>query len=446
MKYIVNIFRILVGALFIFSGFVKAIDPLGTSYKMHDYFAAFSTLGMHGFWEWMNTISLPIAVIMIVLEMVAGLALLIGWANKFNVWLLFLMTLFFTILTGFTYLSGFTPTLAFAISSLVIVIMFMISAAKFNDAGGKKYFVFTILLLVVYLLLLKFTNILFSTAFDETKMKVTDCGCFGDAIKLKPWETFCKDIVLDILIFILVIGMDYIKPLFKAATTNAITTVATVASIWFCFSNYAWGLPVIDFRPYKIGNNIREMRQMQKPRISDWVFIYKNKKTGEQKEFTTAALSDLNMDDWDYVDRTEKVIDPGIPAKIDGFYISNEDGVDITDTLLSDPNYSLMVVAYHLGETNKDAFTEKLNPLAAQCDKAHINFYCLTGGDIPSDPFRHELQTAYPFYTADETPLKTIIRSNPGLVLLKNGVVINMWHQSNIPAFAELNEKYFSKK
>ncbi len=207
------------------------------------------------------------------------------------------MTLFFTVLTGFTYLSGFTPTLAFAISSVVLVVMFMISSAKFNDAGGKKYFLFTIVLLIVYLLMLKFTNILFSTTFDETKMKVTDCGCFGDAIKLKPWETFWKDIVLDISIFILVIGMDYIKPLFKTKTNNAITTVATIASIWFCFSNYAWGLPVIDFRPYKIGNNIRELRQMQKPRVSDWVFIYKNLKTGEQKEFTItrAQVSDPSV-------------------------------------------------------------------------------------------------------------------------------------------------------
>ena len=446
MKYIVNIIRMLVGLLFIVSGFVKAIDPLGTSYKMHDYFAAFSTLGLHGFWEWMNTISLPIAVIMIVLEMVAGFGLLLGWANRFNVWLLYLMTMFFTVLTGFTYLSGFCPTPAFAVASIIIVALFTLSAAKFNHPSGKKYLLITIAFTIVYLLMLKYSSMLFSCSFDETKMKVTDCGCFGDALKLKPWETFWKDIVLDVLIFILIIGMDYIKPLFKNSITNLLVSAGTAASILFCFSNYAWGLPVIDFRPYKIGNNIRELRQMQKPRVSDWVFIYKNKKSGENKEFTTAQLSDMNSDDWDFVDRVEKVIDPGIPAKIDGFYISNADGIDITDTLLSDAGYSLMVVAYHLSETHKETFTEKLNPLAAACEKAGVDFYCVTGGDIPADPFRHELQTPYPFYTADETPLKTIIRSNPGLVLLKNGVVINMWHYRHIPDFSELNEKYFSKK
>ncbi len=94
MKYVVNLIRIFVGALFIFSGFVKAIDPLGTSYKMHEYFEAFAPLGLAGFWEWMNSVSVPFAVFMIVVEMVAGLALLTGWKPKFTVWILFLMTLF----------------------------------------------------------------------------------------------------------------------------------------------------------------------------------------------------------------------------------------------------------------------------------------------------------------------------------------------------------------
>ncbi|MEO8147053.1 MAG: DoxX family protein [Bacteroidia bacterium] len=450
MKYIVNIIRVLVGALFIFSGFVKAIDPLGTGYKMHEYFASFATIGMQSFWQWMNGLSTPISVIMIVLEMVAGIALLTGWANRFTVWLLFLMTLFFTVLTGFTYLSGYCPNSMFAVFSIVLVALFMVCAAKYHTANGKKIFAVTLLALLAFVVLLKFTNLLLTCDFDKTKMKVTDCGCFGDFLHLEPHTTFWKDIILDILIFILVIGVDYIKPLFKAFATNAVTVAATVASLWFCFSNYLWGLPIVDFRPYKIGNNIRELRTVQKDPVIEYVFIYKNKKTGEQKEFGMNELGNLN-DDWEFDTkagdggRKDKIIDPGIPAKIDGFYINDEHG-DITDSLLSDKNYSLMVVAYHLSETEKDAFTEKLNPLEAQCEKAGISFYCVTGGDIPSDPFRHDMQTAYPFYTSDETPLKTIIRSNPGLVLLKNGVVINMWHHRHIPEFAELNEMYFSKK
>lgn len=446
MKYIVNLFRVLVGALFIFSGFVKAVDPLGTSYKNHDYFAAFESLGAKPLWEWMNSISLELAVIMIVVEMVLGVALLTGWANKFTTWMIFLMTLFFTLLTGFTYLSGYSPTPAFAIFSVVLTVLFMISAAKFHSSLGKKILGLSIVLLIVYLLMIKYTNLLFGGSFEEIKMKVTDCGCFGDAIKLKPAETFYKDVVLDIMIFILVIGANYIKPLFKNTVNNSITIVATVASLLFCFSNYIWGLPLIDFRAYKVGTNLVEARKMQRPEIVESIFTYKNTKTGEQKMLNTEGLKNLDYDVWEYVDRKDSVIDAGIPAPIHDFYIYDEDGVDITDTLLADKNYSLMVVTYKLEEADKDAFSKKLNPLAAQCEKAGINFYTVFSGSIPADPFRHELQTAYPFYECDPTALKTVIRSNPGLLLLKNGVVINMWHYRHFPTFRELNEKYFSKK
>ena len=395
MKYIVTIIRILVGALFIFSGFVKAIDPLGTSYKMHEYFEAFSPLGLSAFWEWMNSLSTPFAVLMIVVEMAAGLALLTGWKPKFTVWILFLMTLFFTVLTGFTYLSGFCPTTPFALHSIAIIVLLMVSAAKFNSPKGKKVFWITLILTVSFLGMLT-TSTYFHCEFTETKMKVTDCGCFGDFMKLKPWETFYKDIVLDVLIFILVIGVGYIKPIVKSTTNNFIVYGGTLASLLFCFSNYVWGLPVVDFRPYKIGNNIRELRQMLKPEVRKMVFIYKNTKTGETKNFTTEELGNIS-DDWDFVDRKDSIIDPGIPAKINNLYISNEDGENITDTLLADPNYSFMVVIYKMAATDKDAITEKLNPLAAQCDKAGIKFYAVCGGDIKVDDFRHELNTAYPF-------------------------------------------------
>lgn len=444
MKYLIATIRILVGALFIFSGFVKAIDPLGTSYKMHEYFAAFGSLGFNAFWEWMNTLSTPVAVLMIVVEMGAGLALLTGWKPKFTVWILFLMTLFFTVLTGFTYLSGFCPNALFGVYSVALVVLFMVSAAKFNSRKGKKIFGVAVLLTFIYLFMMKYSTGFLACAFTETKMKVTDCGCFGDFLKLKPWETFWKDIVLDILIFMLVVKVDYISPIIKPKANHALVGLGTFASLMFCFSNYVWGLPVIDFRPYKIGNNIRELRQPLKPEIREFVFVYKNSKTGEQKDFKTSELDGLT-DEWKFVDRKDNIIDPGIPAKINNLYISDENGTDVTDDLLADSSYSMMVVIYKMAATDQKAITEKLNPLSVQCSKAGINFYAVCGGDLPVDPFRHELQTSFPFYTADETPLKTIIRSNPGLVLLKDGVVVDMWHHRHIPSFDEVNQKYFNK-
>ena len=112
---------------------------------------------------------------------------------------------------------------------------------------------------------------------------------------------------------------------------------------------------------------------------------------------------------------------------------------------MHDPNFSLMVISRNLSLTHEDAF-KQLNAIALGCDKAGVKFYTVTVNDGKVDEFRHRNQTAYPFYHADETPLKTIVRSNPGLVLFKNGVVVNKWHYRHLPSFEELNTTYFSKK
>ncbi len=442
MKLLVTVLRILTGGLFIFSGAVKAIDPLGTSYKMHEYFAAFGSLGMKGFWESMNAFSTPIAVGMIVTEIVAGIALLTGWKPRLTVWILFIMTLFFTLLTGFTYLSGHCPKTVFGIYSIALIVLFMVSAAQFNKFKGKRILIYTGLATLIYLIMMKVPGGMFACAFTESKMKVTDCGCFGDFLKLKPWETFWKDIVLDIVIFILVIGVIHIRPVMKSRINSSVITLSVVGSILFCFMNYKWGLPLFDFRPYKIGNNIRELRQPLKPEKSEFVFIYKNNNTGQLKEVGMNEL-DAITDEWEFSDRKDKITDPGIPAKINNLYISNEQGEDITDQLLSDENYSLMVVIYSMAKTKKKKIKKKLVPLADSCEKAGISFYAVCGGDLPVDAFRHDLQTPFPFYVADETALKTILRSNPGLVLLKNGVVINKWHYLHLPDFKKLQKEYF---
>ncbi|MBX2902932.1 MAG: DoxX family protein [Chitinophagales bacterium] len=385
-----------VGTLFIFSGAVKAIDPLGTSYKMHDYFSAFSQFGLKDFWALLSDWSTPLAVFMIVFEIVLGIAILIGWQTKLTLWLSFAMLIFFTILTGFTYLNGYDWQLFFSKGNLV---------------------------------------------FEEKNMKVTDCGCFGDFVKLKPWVSFYKDIFLDILIVILIAGSSKIEPLFSNIVRHTIIVVSTVGTWLFCLSNYVWNLPIVDFRPYKPGNNIRELRKEKVPPKTEMTFIYKNTKTGAEKEFGMNELTAINSEEWEFKDRKDKVLDPGVPAVITNLFISDEHKNDITDQLLNDPNYSLMIVAYKLGKTNEAAF-KQLNALAEKTQAKKLNVYCVTSGDINIEDFRTKNQTAYPFYTADETPLKTIIRSNPGLVLLKNGVVKAMWHHNHLPTFETLEKDY----
>lgn len=276
-------------------------------------------------------------------------------------------------------------------------------------------------------------------------MKVTDCGCFGDFIKLKPWETFYKDVILDFLILLLVLNIKNVRPLFADGIRNAVAVSFGTVAMLFCLYNVYSNEPVIDFRPYKVGNDVKDLRIVKKFPVIDMTFFYKNKQTGEVKQYTQKELGGLNFDNLEFVKRKDNVLDPGIPAVITNLRIENDEGEEITDSLLADPNYSLMVVAYNLNKTHADAFKE-LNAIAAGADKAHVKFYAVTVNDGKVDDFRHKYQTAYPFYNADETPLKTMIRSNPGLILFKHGVVINKWHYKHLPTFDELNQKYFSAK
>lgn len=437
-----------VGAFFIFSGFVKAVDPLGTSYKMHEYFEAFAGEGLRPLWEYLATWSTFMAVVMIALELFVGLMLIIGWKPRFTVGIIWLLTLFFTLLTGYTFLSGYGITKLFMVLSAGLIVLFAAVAFPTKQSQRINLAFFSIGVLVTLFLITKFSGVFFTTEFTETKMKVTDCGCFGDFIKLKPWETFYKDVILDIMILMLVLNIKFVRPVFGEMTRSFIAVAAGAFALIFCLYNVYGNEPLIDFRPYAVGNDINDLRKERVPAKVEMVFVYRSNKTGQAKEFSYDDVMKGRMDYAEYdsmLERKDKVLDPGIPAKITNLRIENDEGIDITDTLLQDPNYSLMVVSYKLSITHEDAFKE-LNAIAAECDKAGVKFYAVTANDGHVEEFRHKNQTAYPFYHADETPLKTIIRSNPGLVLFKNGIVINKWHYRHLPTFDELNKEYFSKK
>ncbi len=229
MKPLVNIARILVGVLFIFSGLVKAIDPLGLAYKMQEFFEVWASEGiMKGMMHWLNEQALMFSLLMITLEVVLGVALLLGWRTKLVSWLLLLLMLFFTFLTSYVLFSG----------------------------------------------------------------KIKACGCFGDCIPLTPIQTFTKDIVLLVLVLIILFGRKHIKPLFSNKVNISlflISLFAVLALQWYVLKH----LPVKDCLPFKAGNNILELRKMPKGAIPDkfeYKFIYK--KNGESKEFAVNALPD----------------------------------------------------------------------------------------------------------------------------------------------------------
>lgn len=433
-----------IGCFFIFSGLVKAVDPLGTSYKMHEYFEAFAGEGLRPLWEYLATWSTFMAVTMIALELFVGFVLLIGWKPRFTLGIIWLLTLFFTFLTGYTFLSGYGISKAFILISGMVMVLFALVAIPKKQSHRSNLVFFSVGVLVLVFLVSKFSGLFFTAEFTESKMKVTDCGCFGDFIKLKPWETFYKDVILDVMILILVLNVKSVRPVFGEQVHRFLVISSGAGALAFCLYNTYGNEPVIDFRPYKIGNSIIEQRTEKKPPVIEMLFLYKNKKTGEIKEYALADLTKINYDEWEYADRKDKVIDPGIPAKITNLYISNEESADITDTILQNPEYTLMVVSWKLGIANEAAF-KKLNELNTAAEKAGAKFFAITANDGHVDEFRHRNQTAFPFYTADETPLKTMIRSNPGLILLKNGVVVNKWHYRHFPTSQELQQNYFSK-
>jgi len=393
MKIFVRIIQFLLGALFLFSGFVKAVDPLGTAYKMHDYFTAFEAdfSSLKWLWTFMNDTVNFWAVFMLVFELVLGLALIIGWRPKLTLWLSLLLTFFFTFLTGYTYLSGYTVK------------------QWYNP---------------------------FSWVFNEKEMKVTDCGCFGDFMKLKPYTSFYKDVILDFVILFLFFGRRHMYTLVAGKIGNVLIGAGTVASLLLCFSNYMWGLPMIDFRPYAIGKSIKEGITLPPDAVKDsivMVFIYE--KDGKQVEL---GMDDLKTIDstYKFVDRKDKVIREGDRPAIHDFNIASADGTNITEDVLSQKNVFLLV-AYDISHSN-ESVQGKVNDFVALAQQNGVEFIALTGS-VPAevDKFRHEHNSMFEYYYCDATALKTMIRSNPGLMLLNNGTVTAMWHHTDFPTFDE---------
>lgn len=368
MKIIRTISRIFVGAVFIFSGFVKAIDPLGSTYKFIDYFVAF---GM----EWAEPFAFSLAIILSVLEFVIGISLFLGIKVKLNSW------------GALIFMVAFTP--------LTFIL------ALYNP--------------------------------------VQDCGCFGDAVILTNWQTFWKNIIILIPTIIIFISRKKIISIFKNiidwSIIGAFSIIIIGVSI-YCYQH----LPFFDFRPYKVGTYISD--GMIIPEDAPHA-IYENyiyyKKDEVVKEFTLDNLPDST---WEWVESKSILIQEGYIPPIHDFSICSVEGDDITDLVLEDENYSFLLISYGLKESGTSA-QEQINELAEYCNKNDYLFICITSSiseDIEN--FKNLTSATYDFYNMDEITLKTIIRSNPGLVLLKKGTIMGKWHYNDIPTIKELTENY----
>jgi uncharacterized membrane protein YphA (DoxX/SURF4 family) len=373
MRVILWLSRILFGLVFIFSGFVKAIDPLGSAYKFQDYFMAFGT-------EWLFFTALPMAIILSTLELVIGIAVLSGIKMRYSAWGGLLFMIFFTPLTLYIAISNPVP----------------------------------------------------------------DCGCFGDAIILSNWDTFYKNILILAAAIVVFINRKTVKPLWSEKGDNFLLAGLTALTVLLSLYCIRYN-PIIDFRPWKVGNDIREL-VIPTPERAEIFLIFENKKTGEIKEYHSGNYpwDDSEwMAQWELVDQRREVTTPFREAEIENFYIEDEYGDDLTEYFITKEEFWFMVVAHNLHRTNSRAFDRKITPLASDAAEHGYDLIVLTGSTLDNvDDFRHARQTPYDFFLSDDIELKTIIRSNPGLLLMKDGVVIEKWPHRRIPDFKSIQKEF----
>lgn len=367
LKIVVNLCRLVVAVTFIFSGFVKAVDPVGSQIKLNDYFAAF---GMADIMP--DYVVIMIAIFLSTIEFIIGLNMLLAIRRK-------------------------------ATSVLLLIFMLVMTPM---------------------------------TLYLAIANPVSDCGCFGDAVHLTNWETFAKNVVLLAASLVVLIKSGY---MFRIMTWRVQWIVVTYSLVFivgisvYCFNN----LPIIDFRPYKIGVNIPEAMDIpegaQMP-VYETTFIME--KNGEQREFT---LEDYPTDTtWHFVDSKTKLVKEGYEPPIHDFSITRLDGEDITEQVLSDSIYTFLLIMPNI-EKASDLNIDRINDIYDYSVDYGYRFYCLTASSDEMIEYWHEYMGAeYESCITDETTLKTIIRSNPGLMLLKNGTIINKWHHRNIPVEFDL--------
>ena len=371
MRLVKNLCRIIVGIVFIYSGFVKGIDPLGSDYKFTDYFNAF---GM----GWMNATTLFFSFALSLAEFLIGTALLFNlWVSRMA-WGSLLFMAFFTPLT----------------------------------------------------LVLALTN------------PVSDCGCFGDAMILTNWQTFWKNIILLLLaIMIFMYRKEYKSSL---PLVGQFSFLALAGAGMLCLSVYCYRhLPVLDFRPYAVGKNIMEGMRLPegaKPDQYEVTLKYKNKQTGEIRSFTEENYPWQDTLNWEYESSSERLVKKGYITPIHDLVIEHPTLGNITEEILEDDNHTILAVAYNLNQSDTQ-YQPAINRLAEYAREKGIRFYGLTSStERDIEAYKKRNHVPYEFCTADEIQLKTMIRSNPGVIILREGTILDKWAGKDVPDVKELQD------
>ena len=367
---LVNICRLLLAITFIFSGFVKAIDPLGSQYKIGDYLTA---LGMAGkIPEWVQLI---LSISLSGAEFTLGILLLLAIRRRLVSKLAFVLMLGMTLITLWLTISN----------------------------------------------------------------PIQDCGCFGDAIHLTNSQTFIKNLVL-LVASIVIMRLPLYQVRFISKTNQWIATYFTMIFIVIVSLLSLYHLPLFDFRPYYIGQNILKGMQIPKgAKQTKYKTTFICTKNGVQKEFNENNYP-YNDSTWIFVDTKQEVIEEGYEPPIHDFSITDEKtGEDLTEQILNKDGYTFLLVSPML-EVAQDRNFGDIEGIYEYAKENGYAFYGLTAStDKGIKHWRDITGAEYPFYVTDGTTLKTMIRSNPGLLLLYKGTIINKWNHNDIPKVAELN-------
>lgn len=361
-KEISVIARILLGLLFIFSGFVKGVDPFGTGYKVQDYLIAYNMP------EWFMQFALYIAIVLNLVEFTIGVMLLLNLKIKFSVVITTLMMIFFTI----------------------------------------------------------------TTLIDAITNLVPDCGCFGEAVKMTNWQTFYKNLTINLLLLILILTFRKKRSILIGPAQVIIAILFGVAFLGFEYYNIK-NLPVIDFRDWKVGKDMK----VENPKPVEYWVVYSNIYTLED---TTMLVSDIPYNDKDWMEewefKSQKVIDNN--KYNHHLILIDENGVDQTRNVIERAQPNIFVISHNL-ENLKVKDIEKLEELSDICFDLDYPISFITASDYE---VYEELINNYNinshFYNADDIELKTVIRSNPGIIAMKNGIILKKWSRYNIPDKEEL--------
>ncbi|WP_306643736.1 DoxX family protein [Sanyastnella coralliicola] len=459
MRLIITISRIVVGSLFIVSGLIKMNDALGFMYKLEEYFEP-GALNM----EWLAPYALPLAVFIVIAEVLLGVALLVGALPKLTSSLTLVLMLFFTWLTFYTHTCD-------PLGTTTII----------NEAGVEEVI---------------------------ANQCVLECGCFGNAIPLTPYESFLKDVFLLIFVIPIFIGawLGRIKlnepkeAIFIYAISILITAIFSMVMLDWLFpplftaislivaagiqrrvshKSKEWimalgilvvcgitqyrtlaHLPMKDYRPYAIGQNILDNMKSaeelgKEPPEYATEYTFRNVNTKQDTMILSTEWLKIYNEDWfknNYeafdatddkpgtYDGPEVKIKDGYEPLIVDLELMTYDGLDMTYDILEDEGYVFLQISNTLGKTEESA-QDRFNTLARQAGENGHRFFAVTNASYDeAETYRHKHEAAYPFLNCDQTELKIIVRSNPGLVLIKNGVVIEKWAWRDVPTWSEAQE------